>query len=111
MSDKGPRLDRMVCAGGAGLAKLLKSIRSNCFFAKSKLTLQQWFIVTVWWAKQYPVSAAETEAEVTEATACQVYEWLREVCSTTLLQTPIILGGAGIIVQIDESQFRHKPKV
>ena len=54
---------------------------------------------------------AAVEAEVTEVTSCQVYEWLREVCSTTLLQTSIILGGSGVIVQIDESQFRHKPKV
>ena len=52
-----------------------------------------------------------TAAEVTEVTSCQVYEWLREVCSTTLLQTSIILGGPGVIVEIDESHFRHKPKV
>ena len=30
---------------------------------------------------------------------------------TKLLQTPIILDGRGVVVQIDESQFRHKPKV
>ena len=81
------------------------------FFAKSKLTLRQWFLLIVWWAREYSVCAAATEAEVTEATSCQVYEWLREVCSTSLLQTPIILGGPGVVVQIDESQFRHKPKV
>jgi hypothetical protein len=33
------------------------------------------------------------------------------VCSTKLLQTPIVLGGRGIVVQIDESLFRHKVKV
>ncbi len=38
-------------------------------------------------------------------------QWLREVCSTTLLQTQVVLGGPGIVVQIDESLFRHKPKV
>ena len=41
---------------------------------------------------------AAVEAEVTEVTSCQVYEWLREVCSTTLLQTSIILGGPGVVV-------------
>ena len=91
--------------------KTTRSIRTNSFFAKSKLTLQQWFLLIVWWARQYPVGVASAEAEVTETTACQVYEWLREVCSTTLLQTPIILGGPGVIVQVDKSQFRHKPKV
>ena len=53
---------------------------------------------------------AACEAEVTEATACAVYQWLREVCSTRLLHTPIRLGGPGI-VQIDESLMNHKPKV
>ena len=91
--------------------KTTRSIRTNSFFVKSKLTLQQWFLIIVWWAWQYPVSAASAEVEVTEATACQVYEWLQEVCSTTLLQTPIILSGPGVIVQVDESQFHPKPKV
>ena len=65
----------------------------------------------VWWAKQYPVCEAANEAKVTKKTSCQVYQWLREVCSTTLLETSIVLGGPGVIVQVDESQFRHKPKV
>ena len=33
------------------------------------------------------------------------------MCTTKLLQSPIILGGLGKIVEIDESQFHHKPKV
>ena len=88
--------------------KTTKSIRC---FSKSKLKLRQWFLLILWCAREYPVCAAATEVEVTEATSCQVYQWLREVCSTTLLQTHIVLGGPGVIVQIDESQFRHKPKV
>ena len=51
------------------------------------------------------------EAEIRQATACDIYQWLREVCSTNLLATPIQLGGPGVIVQIYESLFRHKPKV
>ena len=51
------------------------------------------------------------EAEVTEATACTVYQWLREVCTTHLLHTPIRLRGPGIVVQINKSLMNHKPKV
>ena len=43
---------------------------------------------------------AASEAEVTEASACAVYQWLREVCTTRLMTTPIRLGGPGTIVQI-----------
>ena len=64
-----------------------------------------------WWARNYPVTDAPHEAEVSEATACAVHQWLREVCTTRLLQIPIKLGGPGTIVQIDESLMNHKPKV
>ena len=68
-------------------------------------------ILMYWWARNYPVTDAAQEAQVTEATACVVYQWLREVCTTRLLQTPIKLGGPGVVVQIDESLMKHKPKV
>ena len=86
------------------------SLRDSSFFSKSKLSLQKWAILMYWWARQYPVTDAAEEAEVTEATACQVYQWLREVCLTKLINTPIVLGGSNVTVQIDESLFRHKPK-
>ena len=55
---------------------------------------------------------AVEEAEVQEKTAIDVYQWLREVCSTRLITDgPIVLGGPGSTVQIDESLFRHKPKM
>ena len=84
-----------------------KSIREGSFFSNSRLTLQQWLLLIYWWARQYPVTDA---ANVDRGTACDVYRWLREVCSLRLLTTPIMLGGPGV-VQIDESLYRHKPKV
>ena len=51
-------------------------------------------------------------SEEAEVTAIDVYQWLREVCSQTLLNgPPIILGGQQSVVQVDESIFRHKPKI
>ena len=57
-----------------------------------------------------PVTTA-CKAEVASKTAIDVYQWLREVCSTKLLATPIKLGGPGAVIQADESLFNHKPKV
>ena len=48
------------------------SIREGSFFDKSRLPLQKWLILIYWWAKQYPVSDAEEEAQVTNTTAIQV---------------------------------------
>ena len=89
-----------------------KGIREGSFFAKSRLTLQKWLLVLYLWAREYPVKDVAEEAEVDQGTAIDMYQWLREVCSTKLLQgPPIILGGPNVVVQIDESLFKHKPKV
>ena len=87
------------------------TLRAGSFFDKSKLQLQAWLLLLYWWVKEYPVGDAAEEAKVSRVSAINVYQWLREVCSTKLLQIPTILGGQGTVVQIDESLFRHKPKV
>lgn len=92
--------------------KTTKSVRDLSFFAKSRIALKQWMIIMYWWARQYPVGDCSEEAEVDKNTAIDIYQWLREVCTTRLIQDPpIVLGGPGLTVQIDESLFRHKPKV
>ena len=91
--------------------KTRKSIRHGSFFTKSHITLQKWLLLLHFWARDYPVTSVAEDVGIDSSTACDVFQWLREVCSTKLLQTPIVLGGQNTIVQIDESLFRHKPKV
>ena len=92
--------------------KTRTSIRHGSFFSLSKLTLQKWLLMLHYWAIEVPVTDAVTQSNIDIKTAVDIYQWLREICSTKLLQSPpIILGGQGQIVQIDESLFRHKPKV
>ena len=92
------------------LCKSTKSIRAGSF--KSRLPLKKWLLLFYYWSKQFPAKDAADDADIHKNSACDVYRWLREVCSsTTLLQSPIVLGGQGIVVQIDESLFRHKAKV
>ena len=88
-----------------------KTIRDGIFFSKSHLTLQKWLLMMYLWARQYPVTDAMEEADVDRRTAIDIYQWLQKVCSTKLLSSPIVLVGPGVVVQIDESLFRHKPKV
>ena len=88
------------------------SIREGSFFSKNHLTLQQWMMLIHYWARQHPVCGAAESSGIGKNTAIDVYQWLCEVCSTRLINDgPIRLGGLGVIVQIDESLFRHKQKV
>ena len=83
------------------------------FFANSKVTLQKWLLLMHWWARDYPVTDAAEEAKISCHTAVQVYQYFHDICSWRLLNhdAPLLLGGPEVIVQIDESLFRHKPKV
>ena len=42
----------------------------------------------------------------------QIYQYCHDICSWRLLNhdSPLMLGSNGVVVQIDESLFRHKPK-
>ena len=60
------------------------------------------------WARQFPATDATEEAKLSVRVIIDMYQWFHEVCSTKLLQIPVVLGGFGVI---DEFLFRHKPKV
>ena len=66
-----------------------KSIRNRSSLSKSRLSLQQWIL-----------------ALVGEAVPCGGHGQRSQNRENT-----IKLGGPGKVVQIDESLFRHKPKV
>ena len=71
--------------------------------------LRLWVVLMYWWVRQYPVGDAAQEAQVQEI---QAYQYLRDICSWRLLKdAPLMLGGPGVVIQIDESLFRHMPKV
>ena len=57
------------------------------------------------------MTAAADEAKVIETTAIQVYQYFCDICSQRLLNCDAPLMLYGIVVQIDESLFQHKPKV
>ena len=81
-----------------------KTIRTGSFFEKSKLSLKKWLLIIHFWSRQLPVTDAELQLEISRSTAIDIYQWLREVCSTKLLTTPIVLGGPGTVVEIDEAE-------
>ena len=65
-----------------------------------------------YWIAQLSVTAAGRNSETSIVTAINVYQWLWEVCSQRLIHDgPAQLGGRGKVVEVDESCFKHKPKV
>ena len=53
-------------------------------------------------ARECPVTDAISDCKKIDIrTGIDIYQWLHEVCTIKLLQTPIVLGGAGAVVQID----------
>ena len=59
------------------------------------------------------VTDAAEKANVSRVSAIQAFQYIRNICSwrLTSIDAPLMLGGDGIVVQIDESLFHHKPKV
>ena len=84
-------------------------IRAGSLFEKSKLSLQQWLVIIHWWLRHYPVTKAAEVAKVSEITAMQSYQYLRDICSwrLTSVDSPLMLGGPGVVVQ---SWFRHNQR-
>ena len=112
-------------------ARLLRASVREVFFTKSRIPLKKYLLLPVGCAstlQRMPLKRQRwTLTQLVTSTGnlfgglvhflnvsillCYVYRWFREVCSTTLLNTTILLGGSGKIVQVDESLFRHIPKV
>lgn len=72
--------------------KTRKSIWDNRFFLKFRITLQKWLLIIYLWAREYPVTDVAEEADIDPSTEADVFQWLREVCTTSLLQIQVILG-------------------
>ena len=87
-----------------------RTIRAGSFFERSRITLDKWLYVTYLWSQGTKVNSVERQVQIDEKTIIQMFQYLRDVCSTKLLSTPVELGGPGVIAQIDESLFNHKSK-
>ena len=81
-----------------------QSIRKGSFFEESKLTIPQILSVIFCWAAKVAVKSAAAITGVHSRSVSQWYQYMREKCSESLLNCPnYTFGGAGVVVQIDES--------
>ena len=88
----------------------MTTIRKDSFFEKSKISLEKWLLLLHYWSIDAKIAATATAVGISRVTVMQANKFFREVCSSKLLQNPIILGSPGVVVEIDESLFSHKVK-
>ncbi len=62
------------------------------------------------WSEKISVTATYRQVGISEKSVIDCFSFFRELCSLYFQAYPIKLGGPGIVVQIDESCFSHKPK-
>ena len=87
-----------------------RTMRTGSFFEKSRVPLGKWLYIIYLWSHQTKVSTTVKQVEIGEKTVIQMYQYLCDVCTTKLLNTPIQLGGQDVVVQIDASLFKYKSK-
>ena len=88
------------------------SIREGTFFEKSHLTLEQIILLSNLFCGKitgYDQIRHECQLSESQLSFSSIADWLsfcREVCLETVArETPKLIGGAGLTVEIDESKF------
>ena len=95
---------------GCSEYKKTVSIRHGTVFYNSKLSLQCFIQVIYYWCTDFLEVQASNVLKISTRTIQELYGAFRLACKTYFDENPIILGGPGVIIQIDESCFSHKVK-
>ena len=91
--------------------RCIKSVRHGSWFTHMRVPIQKVVWIVYLWSIHMPVGMAAQLTAVSQKSIIQIYQFLRDVCSAKLVAlNGEKLGGPGVIVEIDESLFRHKPK-
>ena len=86
------------------------SIRKGSFFARSKLSLAKILAIVYHMINQTKVHKASRNLSISERVVIDFYNFTREVMSSYILWFPVVLGGVGDIVEIDECMLGAKRK-
>ena len=81
------------------------SVREKSFFSKSRLSLSVILRTMFLWTRQTRVTEAAAETKISKRVAIDWYNFFRDVCIEYYVTHPIVIGGPGKVVEIDESKF------
>lgn len=83
--------------------KKKQSVLKDSFLEGSKISPAKFVYLVFYWATTTPLQTTMHHLDIATNTGVDYYQFLRDICSWKLLQTPAQLGGLGKEVQIDES--------
>jgi transposase-like protein len=84
-------------------------LRQGTWLQGSRLTYRQIILFVYCWAKEMTsIRFCECELEIAKETVIDWNNYLREVCASTLINNPVVIGGPNTIVEIDESLFTRR---
>lgn len=94
------------CTGRSHRSRI--SMRTDSFFADSKLTIRDILRIIYYWSRQVKLQEIEHETGISRNALIDWIKLIREVCGTWLLDHPIAIGGEGRTIAVDESKFFHR---
>lgn len=80
-------------------------LTKGSFFETSMLQLSQIVEIIYLWSAEIPIKQISSFTGISKKTLVQWSQYLRDICSWKLVTDPLMFGGPGKRVQIDESKF------
>ncbi len=86
------------------------SIRKDSFFENFRISLVDIFTVAFCWSQDKSILDVGRDFTINKKTTIKIYSMLRTMAGNCVDNEEFMLGGQGVICQIDESLFSHKIK-
>jgi transposase-like protein len=85
------------------------SVRANSWFSGSRLSLSSMLRIMYYWTQEVEQGFTQHECALGSAgTICDFYHYCRQICFEILEQDNEMLGGPGVIVEVDEAKFGRR---
>jgi hypothetical protein len=86
-------------------------MRSGSWFHRHNLTLEQILCITYFWIYKVDQEFVKHELSISNQTIVDWYNYCHEVCVSILEKASELIGGQGVVVEIDESKFGKRVKL
>lgn len=84
-------------------------LRKDTWLANSNLSYRKVVLFMYAWSKEMAsIEYCKRELDIGHSSAVDWSNFLREVCAADLLANPMVIGGPGMIVEVDESLFSRR---